>query len=447
MLVIIVGAGEVGCHLAKNLSAEHDVVIVESNPEKCAFVREHFDVLAINDSGSSVRALRQAGINRAGMLIAVSAIDEINIMACMMAAQFGVERKIARIRNPEYALEDAVLKPKQLGIDLMINPEQTTAEEILSLVSLSSATDVIEYAGGRAQLFGVRLDPKAEIINRTLEEVSQANPHLRFRTVAIYRDEKTLVPTGKEYFRKGDQIFVTSLAESVPHLLKLCGKDDGPVHKVMILGGGLVGRLTAKLLEQERNLDVKLIESSRQQSATAAAELQKTLVIRGEGSDVDLLVQEDVMSMDTFVALAEDEETNIITCLLARHLGVKRTITLVSKSDYVPLLPAIGLDVAVDKRKITANAIARFIRSGEVVSIATLRGVEAEAHEVVVQPGAKIVGRLLRKIRLPDKVVIGCAMRNGEAFIPVGDTVFQAHDQVVLFGSPKTLSKAEKLFG
>ena len=448
MVVIIVGAGEVGFHLAKTLSSDsHDVVVIDTDPEKCARVQENFDVLVKTGSGASARVLLDAGIKKAEMLIAVSAIDEVNIIACMMANQFGVKRKIARIRNPEYALDDAILKPQQLGIDVMINPEQTTAEEIIHLIELSAASDVIEFINGRIQLVGIRLEATSDIINKTLQEVSQSNPHLIFRTVAIYRNEQTIIPMGNEYFRKGDQIFVTALTESVQGVLKLHGKNDNPVRKLMILGGTLVGRRVAKMLERQREIDVRLIESNKEKSVIAADELERTLVIRGDGSDVDLLAREGILDMDAFVAATDDEESNIITCLLAKHLGVKRTIAIVSKSDYVPLLPSIGLEAVVDKRKITANAIARFIRHGEIVSVATLQGIGAEALELVVQPNAKIAGRYLKKVRLPAGVILGGAIRDNDVFIPVGDTIIQPYDQVVLIGLPKALNKVEKMFG
>jgi len=329
----------------------------------------------------------------------------------------------------------------------MINPEQTTAEEIFSLIELSSATDVLEFAGGRIQLIGIRLDPRAPIINTTLRQASKSQPSLTFRTVAIFREERTIVPTGNEYFRKGDQIFVTALSDSVPEVLRLCGKGEEPVRRVMILGGTLVGRRLATMLEKEHDIDIRLIESSKEKSELAANELSRTLVIRGDGSDVDLLATEGIIDMDAFVATTDDEETNIITCLLARHLGVKRTIAMVSKSDYVPLMPSIGLDAAVDKRRLTANAISRFIRRGEIVSVATLRGIEAEALELVIQPGARISGRPLRQIKLPEGIIVGAATRGNEVFVPVGDTVLQPDDKVVVFGLPKALDNIEKLFG
>ena len=427
MKVIIVGAGEVGSHLAKKLSADsHDVVIIELKTERCNRAKENLDVMVIQGSGASVKALDTAGIRSADMLIAVSAIDEINIIACMMAKELGVKRKIARIRNPDYSHENAILKPKQLGIDLMINPEYTTAQEIVSHVELSAASDNVDFAKGKLKLVGIRLDPHASIINQTLEQISQDNAHLPFRIAAIYRDEKTIIPTGKEFLRQDDQIFFTVLSNSVKEVLKLCGKNDEPVRKVMILGGTLVGRFVAKLLEKEGNIDVCLIESNKEASEIAANELKHALVIQGDGSDVDLLAAEGIMDMNVFVSVTSDDETNMITALLAKHLGVKRAIAMISRSGYLPLFPSIGLEVSVDKRLVTANAISRFIHHGEVVSVTTLRGVGAEALELVVQAKAKVANRSVNHIKLPHGVILGGIIR-GDHVLSLLVIVFFTH--------------------
>lgn len=448
MRIIIIGGGEVGLHLAKIFSKEHhDVVLIEPNKEKLSRIEEAVDLLAIEGSGSSVRTLVKAGIERADLLIAVSASDEVNIVACMLADKFGVKRKIARIRNQEYADANAVLTAEQLGIDLIINPELETAHEIVWLLKRSEATDVIEFADGAIQLVGLRLDANAKIISRTLNEVSKSMPDLTYRTVAISRGGRTIIPTGNDYFLSGDQIFVVSKTESVPDLLDLCGKKDERIEKLMILGGGKVGRLVAKELEKDKSIDIRLIESSRWKSQFVADQLKRTLVIQGDGTDVDLLASEGIIDMDAFVSATDDEESNIITSLLARHLGVKRTITMVSQTNYIPLMTSIGLDAAVDKRIITANAIARFIHRGEVVSVATMKGIDAEAIELVAQENSQIVKKRLRDTKFPSGAIIGAVTRSGNVFVPVGNSYIQPNDKVVVFAIPKAVAQVEKMFG
>jgi len=445
--IILVGGGEVGFHLSKILSREgHQVVLVEPDKEKIMRAEESLDIMVIEGSGSSVRTLMNAGIEQTDLVIAVSASDEVNILACMLAEKFGVAKKIARIRNEEYTHEDAVLTPKQLGIDLIINPELETANEIVWLIRRSAATDVIEFADGAIQLMGLRLDSKAKIIGKKLHEVSMGMTDLTFRTVAIFRNGRTIIPTGEDYFHVRDQIFVVSKTESVPDLLEICGKADEHLEKIMILGGGKVGRLVAKELEQDKQFDIKLVESSASKSQFAAEQLQRTLVIRGDGTDVDLLASEGILDMDAFVSVTDDEESNIITSLLAKHLGVRRTITMVTQANYIPLMSSIGLDAAVDKRMITANAIARFIHRGEVVSVARLRGIDAEAVELVAHKGSKVTKKPLRKLKFPSSAIIGAVTRNGEVFVPVGETQIQAEDKVVVFALPTAISDAEKMF-
>lgn len=274
MRIIIIGAGEVGLHLANILSKEnHDVVMIDPSKEKIKRADAHLDILAIEGSGTSVQSLDRAGIKNAEMLIAVSALDEVNILACMLADKFGVPRNIARVRNQEYMNPDSILPPKQLGIDLIINPELETAQEIVWLIRRAAATDVIEFASGAIQLMGLRLDSNAKILERKLRDVSYDIPNLTFRTVAIFRKGRTIIPTGEDYFHKGDQIFVVSKTESIPELLDICGKSDERIEKIMIHGGGKVGRLVAKELERDKGLDIRLIESNKWKSHPCCNEL------------------------------------------------------------------------------------------------------------------------------------------------------------------------------
>ncbi len=448
MRIVIIGGGEVGFHLAKLFSKEnHQVVMIEPDKAKIARAEEQLDILVVEGSGSSVDTLLKAGIKETDLVIAVSAFDEVNIVACMLADKFGVTKKIARVRNQDFTNENAVLTPEQLGIDLIINPELETAHEIVWLIKRSAATDVIEFANGAIQLVGLRLDSKAKIIRRQLHEVSMGMTDMTFRTVAIFRNGRTIIPTGEDYFHNGDQIFVVSKTGAVPDLLELCGKADERIEKIMILGGGKIGRQVARELEHDKNLTIKLVESNQSKSEMVAEQLMRTLVIQGDGTDVDLLASEGIIDMDAFISVTDDEESNIITSLLAKHLGVRRTITMVQQATYIPLMGSIGLDATVDKRMITANAIARFIHRAEVVSVARLRGIDAEAIELVAQRGADITKKALRKMQFPQGAIIGAVNRGGDVFVPVGDTIIQPGDKVVVFALPKSVTNVEKLFG
>ncbi len=447
MRIVIVGCGRVGMHLAKMLSREHhEVVVIEPDKEKVKKAEATLDILAIEGSGASAQTLVKAGIKNAELLVAVSAIDEVNIVACMLADKFGVPKKIARVRNPEYSAVDAVLTPKQLGIDLMINPEYETAQEIVRLIRRAAATDVIEFAEGAIQLMGLRLDKKAKVLSQRLRDLTMQIPNLTFRTVAIIRNGRTIIPTGNDYLHDGDQIFVVSKTDSIPQLLELCGKSNEKIEKIMILGGGKVGRMVAKELEKDKSLDIRLIESNRWKSQFAADQLKRTLVIRGDGTDLDLLASEGIVDMDAFIAVTQDEETNIITSLLANHLGVRRTITMIHQADYFPLMKTIGLDTAVDPRILTANAIERFIHRGEIVSVATLKGLDAEAIELIAQQDSQIVKKPLKNVKFPKGAIIGAVTRNGEVFVPTGNSQIKPNDKVVVFALPKAVAEVEKIF-
>jgi trk system potassium uptake protein TrkA len=350
------------------------------------------------------------------------------------------------LRNNEYSNPDCIIKKDELGIDLIIHPEEETARELVWLIRRAAATDLLEFADGRIQLIGLRLDKQAPIINKTLEQIDAEYPDVLFRLVAIFRANRTIIPKGSDYLNRGDQLFFITTTELVPKILQLAGKSEEKMENLMILGGGKVGRLVASELEKERHLNVKLIESSKEKYEKIANEVRRTLIIMGDGTDLDLLAAEGIMDMDGYIAVTNDEETNIISCLVAKHLGVRRTIALVNRSDYLPVMSSIGLDAAIDQQMITANAILRFIRRGNVVSVATLRGIEAEVLEVKAGTSSKIKGKPLHKVKMPHNALIGLIMRNGEVLVPTGDSIVMPDDNLIIFALPSAIAEVEKLF-
>ncbi|MEE9288866.1 MAG: Trk system potassium transporter TrkA, partial [Bacteroidota bacterium] len=441
----IIGAGEIGFYLAKVLSQEgHDLAVIDKSADRIARVNEHCDVMVLEGNGTSPNLLKQAGAQDADILIAVTSSDEVNLLACIMAHRLGTKRTLARVSNPEFIADDVDFSPQQWGIDLTIYPEGITAEEIVRIVQRSSATDVLEFEQGKVQLLGIRLDSQSPIINKKLAEVDQDYENITFRSVAIIRGPRTIIPTGDDTFKRGDHIYVMAKTEYIPEMLKLAGKEEKPIHDIMILGGGKVGKHIAGLLQGEVN--VKLIESDKDKTFQLAEELENTLVIHGEGKDIDLLAQEGLMDMDAYVAATSDEETNIISCLMAKHLGVEKTIALIENQDYLPLAGSIGLDTAVNKKLSAANVILKFIRKGEIVSIATLHGVDAEVIELVAQPGSDVTKKRLQDLKFPKGALIGCVIHNSAVTIPVGKTKVAPNDRVVVFTLPRAIHQVEKLF-
>ncbi len=444
--IVIVGGGEVGMHLGRVLSKEkHDTIIVDKDPRIIARINEQLDVLALEGSGTSPDTMKHAGTHNADIVIAVTTSDEVNLITCLLAHRMGAQRTVARISNAEYTKDSGVLGPDAFHVDYVLNPEMVAAQEIVRLIKRSEATDVLEFADGKAQLLGIRLEADSPIINRKLKDLVKDYHHITFRAVAISRGLRTIVPSGNDVFKRGDQVFVMAHSEHIAEMLRLAGKRDKTFDNVMVLGGGKIGSYVASLLQKEVN--VKLIESNHDKSLQLADELSDTLVIEGDGTDIDLLATEGIMDMDAFIAVTNDEETNIISCLMAKHLGVMKSIALVEKLDYIPLAGTIGLDVAINKKLSAAHLILKFIRKGVIVSVATLHGVDAEVIEMVVQEKSPVTKKKLSSLQFPDGALIGCVKHNGEVSIPTGETQIFPDDTVVVFTLPGAIKEVEKFFG
>ncbi len=446
MKIIIIGAGEVGFNLATRLSQEkHDLVIIDSDKEKCNKIEEILDISVIHGNGSSQSVLKEAGIESADMLIAATTVDEVNLLACMIASKMGVRRKIARVRNPEYYSSSSVLTMKDLGVDLLIHPEDEVAEEITRLLMRSIASEIVEFEEGKILMVGIKIDADSPILNVQLKNLGTPEQRKNFRIVAISKGHTTIIPDGNEYINKNDQVFVITKRESLNELLAMTGKQDKKLEKIMILGGGKIGRNLAKNLE-ENDVQVSLLESNKEKSIEIASTLKKSMVFNVDGTEIDLLAREGILNMDALVAVTADDETNIIACLLARHIGVKKVIALVNKMAYLPLMPVIGIDATVNVRLSTANAILRFIRRGDILSVATFHGVDAEAIELKVSRDSKYTGKMLKNLRLPEGALVAAIIRDEKVIIPYGDSIIEPGDRIIVFALPHAIHIIEDKF-
>ncbi len=446
MYIIVIGAGEVGFDVARQLSREgHEVTVVDIDPDKLIRVRERLDVMTIQGSGTSADVLEEAGIRRANLLLAVTSIDEVNLISCMMAHRLGVPIKVARVRSGEFTRLNPVLRAEDLGIDLLIHPEETTAQEIVLLIRRASATDVLSFADGKLQLVGLRLDADAPVIHRRLMDLMKEHAHLTFRVMVIQRGGRTILPRGDDIFRPRDQVFVLAYTSDLPEVLRLFGKSEVQMRFIMILGGTPIGAKVALLLSQMRGMRVKLIEPDRVRAEKLAETLSNILVLHGDPTDIDLLVTEGLGETDAFIAVTHDEESNLVTCLLAKHLGVKKTIAQVSKPGYVPLSQTIGLDAAVNVKLAVSRAILHFLRGRLVESVATIPGVDAEVVELKVEGGAYLDGKVVREVALPRGALLGAVIRNGSVEIVTGTTRIQAGDRLLVFVMPDRLPEIRKL--
>ncbi|GJQ62508.1 MAG: Trk system potassium transport protein TrkA [Melioribacteraceae bacterium] len=445
MKIILAGAGEVGYHLAKQLSNEaHDITVIDIDGENLERVNTSTDVLTIQGSATSITVLKDANISHTDLFIAVTSTEAININCAILAKELGAKRSIARVGNGEYISPEHREMFSKLGIDNLIYPEDLAAHEVVKLIERAGATDVLEFENGLISLIGVKLDKNISILRKPMRELAETLDSFKFRIVAIYRGMRTLVPSGDDILLPNDQIFVITTPEGIDEVIRVTGKADSKMENVMILGGGKIGRKAAKMLESRIN--IKLIESDKDKTQDLADYLHKSLVIQGDGRDIDLLAQESIIDMDGFIAVTNDAETNIISCLMAKHLGVSKTIALVDNIDYIPLTQTIGLDSLINKKLIAANNISRFIRKSNLVSLATLQGIDAEVFEYIAKPGSKVTRKSVKNLGFPKHAIIGGYVRDGKGYITEGETQIKDYDKVVVFALPGEINKVERYF-
>ncbi len=446
MRVIVVGGGQVGFHLARRLSEEHqDVVIVDSDPERAEYAAEHLDIETVVGNGASVPLLEVAGVRGAKLLLSVTSKDEVNLIACLAAKRMDVRHTIARISNPDYYATGSVLSREQLGIDRMISPEREAAKEALQLLQSEAATDVVSFADGRVQLLGVRVKPGAPIAGVPLAELAQRLGGFHYVTVAIVRNGETVMPSGESTMEPGDQVYMLSPADEVDSIPALAGYAPRPLERVMIAGGSSEGEYLATLLE-EHGVSTTILDRDRRRCLELAEALPKTLVLHGDATDLELLEMEGVAGTDGYVACTGDDKTNILSSLLAKSQGGPKVISLIKKFEYLQLTSKIGIDAAVSPRMSAVNAILRYIRRGQVLTMASLTGTEAEAMELKVRAGSKAEGRAIEDIHFNHGVIVGAILRGPEFISPKGTTVFEAGDDVIVFGLPELLTTVDRLF-
>ncbi len=445
MKIIIAGAGEVGQHIAKMLSKEkHDIIVIDSDKENLKNVDSHFDLLTINGSASSISVLKEAKIKSADLFIAVTNFEDVNIVSAILAKKLGAKKTIARIDKKEHLLLTNRQHFADLGIDLLICPEELAAKEIVGLLKQTGTTEIFEFSDKKLLLFVIKLDENASIINKTLVEAAKIDKTFNYRAVAITRNTQTIIPRGDDKFLINDLIYVITNKAGIKSLLKYSGKKRFHIHNIMIIGGSRIGRRTAKDLEYHFN--IKLIEINKDKSPLLADFLEKTLVITGDGSNIDLLTEEGIKNMDAFIAVTGNSETNILTCLLAKKLGVKKTIAEIENIDYIDLAENIGIDTIINKKLITASHIFQFTMKAEVSSLKCLTGADAEVLEFVVHKNSKITKKTLKFMDFPEDAIIGGVVRGNNSYIAKGDTLIEEQDKVVVFALPSAIRKVEKFF-
>ena len=445
MKIIIAGAGDVGTHLAKMLSSElHDIIIIDNNEESVKGIDANLDILTITGSATSFEVLKEASVKRSDLLIAVTHSEETNIACAILAKKLGARQTIARVDNPEYIRPVNKNHFTDLGIDYLIYPERIAAKEIVGMVGQTGTSEIVDFTGGKLSLYVLKLEENAPVIGKTLTEVTESIDDFDFRAVAITRNGHTIIPRGLDRFQVNDLAYVVTNKAGISNVLKYSGKKKSEVKNVMILGGSRIGKRTAQSLENRMN--VKLIEKNKQECTLLADELNNTLVINGDGRDVELLKEEGLAKMDTFIAVTGSSEVNLLSCLLARKMGVKKTIAEIENIDYINLGENMGIDTIINKKLVTASRIFKFTMSAEVSTMKCLTGSDAEVLEFVARPKSKITKYRLKDLNFPKEAIVGGIIRGNNSFIAKGDTKIQAEDRVVVFAMPSAVKKVETFF-
>lgn len=445
MNIIIAGDGEVGLHLAKLLADEHhNITFINPNEEGLSLILNHTDLLPVVGSSISVDVLEEANAKGADLLIAVLHDEAINLLTAILGKKLGAKRTVARISNPEFMSAKNLALFEEKGVDVLINPEAVAANEIVHLLEQSAATEIFEFSKGKLQLFLIKLDDKAPVVNKTLNQVAELFPNLDFRAVAIHRNGKTIIPNGNDFFRKNDLAYVITKPDGVELLLELGGKQNFDIKDIMLVGGGRIGRTTAAQLQDKMN--IKLFEIDPKRATSLTNDLENTLIINGDARDVDLLEDEGIREMDAFIAVTNHTETNILTCLHARSLGIKKTIALVENIEYIDIAQNIGIDTIINKKLITAGVINLYTMEAKVTTVKCLSGIHADVLELVAMPKSAVTKKTLKNLTLPNGSIIGGIIRDEESYIAVGNFQIQEGDKAVVFAVPEAIHKINKLF-
>ena len=463
MKAIIIGAGEVGFHTAKLLTVEHnDVVLIDESDAACDRVSEQLDLQTLRGSGASPRLLKTAGIDEAGLLIAVTNSDEINMLACQIADKYSVNTKIARVSNPDYFSTESGLTPKDFGIDLLINPERLCVEEFVKLLQIPEAREIVEFEDGRIRLVSFRVKQSNPLIGKSLAELDASGLLSDIRCPAISRrgpsnngnpinggNRHIIIPKGNDVLQQGDDIFVIGSAIAVEQLLRISGITfNQQLDNVIIVGASPIGIELARVLE-EKDTNVKLIEADHTEAEHASQTLKRTTVLHGNYLKFRLFEEAGVNGANGFVSVTGDDENDIMACMTAKEHGAQRVLALIQQPSYLPLLARIPrLDGAVSRHLTVVSNILRLIRHGNIISVASLYGIDAEVIEIVAGVNAKIVHKELSqfKTKFPENAFICAILRRERLIIPTGQAVIQPADRVIVFSMPEAIPVVEDLF-
>ena len=443
MKIVIAGAGEVGTHLAKMLSKdEHDIILFDEAQDKLDNISAALDVLTIAGGAISITDLKEAGVSNCDLFIGVTPYEDRNIVACQLAKHLGAAKTIARIDNQEFLFPQNHDFFRSIGIDELIYPEHLAAKEIVTNIKQTSMRQIIEFSGGKLVLFAVKIRENAAILGIPLKELH--NSEGDFVIVAIARDSETLVPHGDDKIKVDDLVFFVAKPTTVEAILQKAGKEQFVIKNVMILGGSRIAMKTAIRLGDGFN--IKIIEINRERALKVTSKVSNALVIHGDGRDLELLRSEGIEQMDAFIAVTGNSETNILSCQLAKKMGVKRTIAEVENIDYIGFAEKIGIGGVINKKLLAASYIYRYTMNAEVSHVKCLTATDAEALEFTAKEGSKVTKSIISDLDFPKEATIGGFIRHDQGYIASGNSQINPGDKVVVFTRPIAIKKLSKFF-
>ena len=443
MKIIIAGAGEVGRHLAKMLSSENqDIVLMDNDENRIKDLDGNYDLLTKVGSPTSIKDLEEAGVAEADLFIAVTPEESINMTACMLANNLGAHKTLARIDNSEYSQPKNKDFFEKLGVAHLIYPEMLAAHEIAASLKTSWLRQRTSFCDEALTLLVIKVRENSVIINRTFS-TGYFN-HKKYRIVAIKRNNHTIIPAGSDMVLAGDIVYFITTNEHLEFVREQAGKSDFPIRNVMIMGGSRIAQKTIQILPPQVN--VKILERDREKSFSLAEKLNNTLIINCDGRNIELLKEEGIQDMDAFVAVTANSEANILACLAAKRLGVKKTVAEVENIDYIMLAESIDIGTVINKKMIAASYIYQLTLDADVLNVRNLTATDAEVVEFIAKPCAKITKSKIKDLRLPEQVNIGGYVRDGIGYIVDGNTVIIPNDHVIVFCVSSAIRKMERFF-
>ena len=438
MKIVVVGAGKVGYSLAQRLAQDqHDVYVIEKNGDRIKNLENNLDVNLVQGNGSSISLLQEIGVEDMGMLIAVTDSDEVNMLACMLGKAAGIPKTIARVRDTEYEYGTNAVIRDRLGIDLFINPEMVTAQEIYKILKTPAALDVEDFASGAVRLVEFKIRNNYDIMGIPLRSLTLPPNVL---VVGILRGGEMIIPHGDSTLEYMDNVFFLGATDSIDEVESWLHETTRPTQRVVIIGAGLIGRNLTVLLEND-GYDVKIIEKDLDRCEQLAAMVDRSIVIHGDGTDIDLLEAEEISDNDVIICLTDDDKLNLLVALLAKHMGVPKAFVRVGRLEYITLMEQVGIDVAFSPRLLTSGQILRLIREDEnLINIFTFEGSKAEAVEIEVTEKTSLINKHLKDLKLPGKSLVGAIVREHQTIVPKGDTLLLEGDHIVIFTLPENIN-------